>query len=56
MHFFTLGLASGFHQFEMDAVDILKTNFTVRSGRYEFICMLFWLKNATFTFQLGQFI
>lgn len=47
----TLDLASEFHQIEMDSSDFSKTAFIVANRHYEFLHMLFGLKNASSLFQ-----
>lgn len=50
-YFTTLDLASGFHQVEMDPMDIPKTAFNVEHGHFEFLRMPMGLKNSPSTFQ-----
>ena len=49
--FFFLDLASGYWQVELDAESYQKSAFTMYSGLFEFICMLFGLCNALAIFQ-----
>lgn len=50
-YFTTLDLASGFHQIEVDPMDVPKTAFSVENGHFEFKRMPFGLKNSPSTFQ-----
>ena len=45
-----LDLLKGYYQVPMVVADIPKTGFTCHHGKFEFVCMLFWVKNAPAVF------
>lgn len=49
--FFTLDLASVFHQIKIDPKDRSKTAFSVENSHYKFVPILFGFKNTLPTFQ-----